>query len=131
MEENIKYHHQLPIQLRFNDVDRYGHVNNNAYFSFYDLGKVDYFNLVLKIYNGKPDVVPVIANINADFIAPVLYGDDIVMETCVSHVGRKSFTLEHQPKEQQRGLPLPFSYGVFLIKRPNLGRSPRLFPPCH
>ena len=66
MEENIKYHHQLPIQLRFNDVDRYGHVNNNAYFSFYDLGKVDYFNLVLKIYNGKPDVVPVIANINAD-----------------------------------------------------------------
>ena len=49
MEENIKYHHQLPIQLRFNDVDRYGHVNNNAYFSFYDLGKVDYFNLVLKI----------------------------------------------------------------------------------
>ena len=96
MEENIKYHHQLPIQLRFNDVDRYGHVNNNAYFSFYDLGKVDYFNLVLKIYNGKPDVVPVIANINADFIAPVLYGGGIVMETCVSHVGRKSFTLEQR-----------------------------------
>lgn len=96
MEQEHIYHHQFPIQIRFNDVDRYGHVNNNAYFSFYDLGKVDYFNLVLKIYNGTPDVVPVIAHINADFIYPIFYGDDIVMETCVSHIGRKSFTLEQR-----------------------------------
>ena len=34
-----KFYHRLPIQIRFNDVDRYGHVNNNAYFAYYDLGK--------------------------------------------------------------------------------------------
>ena len=33
-----KFYHRLPIQIRFNDVDRYGHVNNNAYFAYYDLG---------------------------------------------------------------------------------------------
>lgn len=37
--EEIQFNHTLPIQLRFNDVDKFGHVNNTVYFSFYDLGK--------------------------------------------------------------------------------------------
>ena len=41
--EEIKFRHTLPIQLRFNDVDKFGHVNNTVYFSFYDLGKTEYF----------------------------------------------------------------------------------------
>ena len=41
--EEIIFHHTLPIQLRFNDVDKFGHVNNTVYFSFYDLGKTEYF----------------------------------------------------------------------------------------
>lgn len=41
--EEIVFHHALPIQLRFNDVDKFGHVNNTVYFSFYDLGKTEYF----------------------------------------------------------------------------------------
>ena len=31
--EEIVFHHTLPIQLRFNDVDKFGHVNNTVYFS--------------------------------------------------------------------------------------------------
>ena len=44
--EEIVFHHTLPIQLRFNDVDKFGHVNNTVYFSFYDLGKTEYFGSV-------------------------------------------------------------------------------------
>ena len=32
------FRHTLPLQLRFNDIDLLGHVNNSVYFSFYDLG---------------------------------------------------------------------------------------------
>ena len=52
------YHHSLPIQIRFNDVDRYGHVNNNAYFAYYDLGKEEYLRNVLKVDYRRADVVP-------------------------------------------------------------------------
>lgn len=97
------YRHRLPIQIRFNDVDRYGHVNNNAYFAFYDLGKQDYLTSVLKIDYRADDVVPVIANINADFYQPVFYGDDIVVETCVSHLGQKSFTLSQRAVNEKTG----------------------------
>lgn len=67
-EENQaeQYYHSLPIQIRFNDVDRYGHVNNNSYFAYYDLGKEEYLRNVLKMDYRNSDVVPVIANINAD-----------------------------------------------------------------
>ena len=100
MEPEAVYHHRLPIQIRFNDVDRYGHVNNNAYFAYYDLGKQEYLQNVLKVDYRSSEIVPVIANINADFIFPIFYGDEIVIETRVSHIGTKSFTL------QQRALNL-------------------------
>ena len=37
MEDNIQFKHTLPVQLRFSDVDQFGHVNNSVYFSLYDL----------------------------------------------------------------------------------------------
>lgn len=103
-KEQYTYRHSMPIQIRFNDVDRYGHVNNNAYFSFYDLGKVDYMTHVLGLYKGTADVVPVVANINADFYLPVFYGDDIVVETCVPHLGEKSFTLHQRAVNRKTNL---------------------------
>ncbi len=41
--EEIVFHHTLPIQLRFNNVDKFDHVNNTVYFSFYGLGQTEYF----------------------------------------------------------------------------------------
>ena len=35
-EVNNGFRHVLPIQIRFNDVDKFGHVNNTVYFQFYD-----------------------------------------------------------------------------------------------
>ena len=95
-EEIVHFRHSVPIQIRFNDVDRYGHVNNNSYFSYYDLGKEDYLHTVLKLDYESMNVVPVIANIQADFILPIFYGDPIVVETRICRVGHKSFTLEQQ-----------------------------------
>lgn len=96
-----KYYHSLPIQIRFNDVDRYGHVNNNAYFAYYDLGKEEYLRHVLKVDYRASEVVPVIANISADFIMPIFYGDNIIIETRVSHIGNKSFTLKQRAINQE------------------------------
>lgn len=97
------FHHRVPIQIRFNDVDRLGHVNNNAYFAYYDLGKQEYLKNVLQIDYDEADVVSVVANINADFFAPIFYGDQVVVETRISNLGQKSFTLEQQAVNEQTG----------------------------
>ena len=39
-----------------------------------------------------------------DFILPIFYGDNIVIETRVSHIGHKSFTLKQRAINQKTGL---------------------------
>ena len=94
------FRHRTPIQIRFNDLDAYQHVNNNVYFSFYDLGKENYFSTVLCPDFRLQPVVPLVASIHADFIEPILYEDQIVIETRLSRLGNKSFTLQQRAVNQ-------------------------------
>ncbi|MBR5102702.1 MAG: acyl-CoA thioesterase [Muribaculaceae bacterium] len=90
---NIEYRCSTPVQLRFNDIDMLGHVNNTIYFSFFDLAKSDYFNRVNNGVVEWDDVPIVIANINCDFIAPVTFDEQIEIKTAVESIGDKSFRL--------------------------------------
>ncbi len=103
---NITYRHRIPVQLRFNDVDRFGHVNNTVYFSLYDLGKAEYLHAVLDARFEQQDVVPVVANINADFLHPIFYGDPVVIETATVRLGHKSFTLHQRAVNTATGAVL-------------------------
>ena len=97
------FHHTLPLQIRFNDVDLLGHVNNSVYFSFYDLGKSRYFEAV-KAQNidwKKADVV--IANVNADFVSPVYPGEPVAVQTCTTEIGNRSFKLLQQIINSETG----------------------------
>ena len=33
-ERSNEFHNVVPLQIRFNDVDKFGHVNNTIYFQF-------------------------------------------------------------------------------------------------
>lgn len=97
MEEDVKFRHVMPAQIRFSDVDQFGHVNNSVYFQLYDLAKTTYFKDVLGMSDWG-DVVVVVANINANFLMPVFFSDSIEIETATVQLGNKSFTLFQQAK---------------------------------
>lgn len=90
--ENLKFHHTLPIQLRFNDVDQFGHVNNTVYFTYYDLGKTNYFTTVYPSLEWKKDGV-VVVHIEADFLSQIKANDAIAVETAIVEIGNKSMTM--------------------------------------
>lgn len=92
MADDVKFRHVLPVQIRFSDVDQYGHMNNSSYFSLYDLAKTSYIREVFGERDWK-ELGIVVANINADFLAPVFFSDELEIETTVIHLGHKSFTL--------------------------------------
>ena len=92
----IKFNHKTPIQLRFNDFDALGHVNNSVYFSFFDLGKVSYFSDVLPEINVNKEVGLVIGHIEVSFLLPVYPGENVAVETAVVEIGNKSFKLSQQ-----------------------------------
>lgn len=92
-EASNTYRHILPIQIRFNDVDKFGHVNNTIYFEFYDTAKTDYFATVCKDVDWE-HVAIVVAKIEAEFLSQIKGSDHIAARTRVTKIGNKSFHLE-------------------------------------
>ncbi len=90
--KDFTFQHQMPAQLRFSDVDSFGHVNNAVYFSLFDMCKTRYFMDVLGDDAFKQMGI-VVAHIEANFLAPIFYPDEIVIQTSITRLGHKSFTL--------------------------------------
>ncbi len=93
--KETKFKHTLPIQLRFNDIDKFGHVNNAIFFTFFDLGKTEYFNYVCPHIDWDIDGI-VVAHIEVDFLSQIFSEDKIAVQTKVSRIGNKSFDLFQQ-----------------------------------
>ena len=89
----IQFHHVLPLQIRFNDVDKFGHVNNTVYFQFYDTAKTDYIASVCKGVDWERLAI-VVVKIDAEFVAQIKADDHIACRTRVVKIGNKCFHLE-------------------------------------
>ena len=116
----------LPLQIRFNDVDKFGHVNNTVYFQFYDTAKTDYIATVCKGVDWERLAI-VVVKIEAEFVSQIKGNDHIAGRTRIVKIGNKSFHLEqdvidsdtHEVKsrcfsvmvlydlERQQTIPLP------------------------
>ena len=78
------FHHSIPVQLRFNDIDILGHVNNIVYFSLYDLAKARFLETMRKGHIDFRKVECVIANINCSYIKQIRFGEEIeVLTRCI------------------------------------------------
>lgn len=98
----IIFKHTLPIQIRFNDVDKFGHINNAVYFSFYDLGKTKYFESVCPNVNWNNDAI-VVVHIDVDFMSQIFSTDDISVQTAITKIGTKSFELAQRVVDSETG----------------------------
>ena len=97
MIENLpkieEFRHHNDVQIRFNDIDILGHVNNTVYFSFYDTGKAYYFNAVRRGQMNWREVDTVIANVNCAYLSPILFGEKIEVYSRCEAIHDKSFVL--------------------------------------
>lgn len=100
---DFPFRHKIDVQMRFNDTDMLGHVNNNAYLSYLDLGKTGYFNTVAGEPISWEKVNIVVVNINVDFFAPTFLKENVVVLTRVVAIGNRSLTMEQQLVESRTG----------------------------
>ena len=68
MSAKIKYHHKTSIQIRFNDIDIAGHVNNAVHLYYYDYGRMQYFNQIFNNTINWQEEGLVLANIDINYI---------------------------------------------------------------
>ena len=86
--------HAVPLQLRFNDIDVLGHVNNNAQLALFDVGKTEFYNALRGQLADWSRVEAVIVNINCTIIEQIPFTDPMEVRTRVKKIGEKSFTLQ-------------------------------------
>ncbi len=80
--------------MRFADVDQFGHVNNVALQSYYDLGKTEFFGELWRLSARIGRVPAIIVSLKTDFIHQVRYGDRVEVRTRMVAIGNKSLTLQ-------------------------------------
>lgn len=85
--------HRLPVQIRFNDIDMFGHVNNTVYLEWLDMGKYAYFTGLSDEPFGSKASAPVIANINVDFVEPTIINDRIEVLSGIESIADSSLVL--------------------------------------
>jgi acyl-CoA thioester hydrolase len=98
-----------PIQVRFSDTDMLGHINNVSYFSYYEHGRLAYFQelgLTSDLLNAEPEVqgVVVTANLECQYLKQIHFGKEVHLGVRVSRIGNSSLEFQYAltlPEENQ------------------------------
>ena len=113
---NQPHKHKTPIQIRFKDVDRLGHVNNANHITYFELARVEYFNTVMKeIKIDWDNESLILAKIEMDYKQPILLDDKIFVYTWVSRIGSKSFDMTCSIVKETNGQEREVAKGLAII----------------
>ena len=90
------YRHRTTLQVRFRDIDAFGHVNNAVFSSYVELARIQYLLDVLQPDAPFERLPLILARAELDFRSPITFGEEVVVETRVERIGRTSFGMSHR-----------------------------------
>lgn len=111
------YKQKTPIQIRFKDIDKLGHVNNANHITYFELARVDYFAAFEKD-DIKIDWVNegvILAKIEMEYKQPILLEDAVFVYTWVSKIGTKSFDMNCSIIKVENGMEIELAKGLATI----------------
>ena len=85
------FRHHLAVQVRWGDMDAFGHVNNATYLTYLEMARIDY---AYSLWQRSRERGLIIARITIDFKLPLFAGDDVHVFTRTSRLGTRSFDTE-------------------------------------
>jgi acyl-CoA thioester hydrolase len=88
------FHHKIPIQIRYIDIDMQQHVNNAVYLSYIEQGRVEYLNKLFPENDFQKNGL-IIARTEIDYYDPIFLNEEIYCYTRISKIGTKSFVFEN------------------------------------
>ena len=88
--------HRFDLQLRFNDIDVAGHVNNAVYLSYFEQARLSYFDELLGVEHDWTAQGLLLAHAKLDYHGLVKLNDKIHIEISCDRLGTKSFDLSYK-----------------------------------
>src|SRR5690606_1144608 len=90
-----QFNFSLPIQVRWNDLDALGHVNNAVFVTYFEIARGRFMLEACPGWDWSKDMF-LIANVHVDFRRELLLtADEPKVMVKTSKIGTKSFVLEY------------------------------------
>lgn len=94
----FRYRH--PIEVRFNDTDALGHVNNAVYLSYFEMGRSAYYRELMGVPFGTDEDSErypiVMSEASVHYRTQAFYGESLVVECRVGWMSRSTIGLEYR-----------------------------------
>lgn len=87
--------HRLVMDVRWRDLDAFGHVNNAAYHGYVEECRVRWFRSMTSDWAGATSA-PILAAVEMNYRRPMGWPESIVVEMSALRIGTKSVTLAHR-----------------------------------
>ncbi|MFV2039070.1 MAG: acyl-CoA thioesterase [Acidimicrobiales bacterium] len=87
--------HEIDLRVRFYELDAYGHVNHSVYVQYFEVGRVEALaeaRMGLDTLQADMGINMVVVQICTRFLGSAVLGDDLVVESGLSAVGRVKAT---------------------------------------
>lgn len=100
------FRHECTVEIRFVDIDAFGHVNNAHHLSYVEQARVKYFNdLIGSNWNWNTDGI-ILAKAEVKYIRPILFADRLFIRTRCARIGGKSMELEYRLLKYEQDRPV-------------------------
>lgn len=89
------FRYQIPINVRFADLDVLGHLNNAKYMSYAEQARIMYVRDVCDWQGDWTTLGMILARQEVDYRLPIAFDDRVQVYIRVSRIGGKSFDFEY------------------------------------
>jgi acyl-CoA thioester hydrolase len=95
----------IVLPILWGDQDAFRHVNNNAYFRWFESARVEYFHRIGLIDMFTADEIgPILASVACDYRRQLHFPDTVHVGVRATRIGRSSLGLEHVVVSQKQGV---------------------------
>ncbi|RTL11325.1 MAG: acyl-CoA thioesterase [Neisseriaceae bacterium] len=91
---NKKLLHTQKFDIRWGDMDAYGHLNNTSYFLYVQEARFELLRAYNLDYSASADNAPILLDTSFNFKKQVTYPETILIETYLVNVDRKKVYME-------------------------------------
>jgi acyl-CoA thioester hydrolase len=119
--------HEKRIEVRWRDVDNYGHVNNAVYLTYLEEVRDEWLARTLRDDESVWDYV--VAHVSIDFRREVTQADDEVVATCrLERIGTSSVRTREEVRIAATGIVAAEASAVLVARDRNAGTSRPITP---
>jgi acyl-CoA thioester hydrolase len=113
------------IKIRFCEIDMFGHMNNTVPFTYFEIGRIEFFKsigLIQQWMSSNGERIPVVADLQCDFLHQAFFDENLTLHVKVNHMGTSSVDL-HYLGTNQSGKNLFVGRGTIVQISKHSGKS--------